>query len=266
DQLYEEHTRTSQELQVKTAIKASNETITIFAEQGQTPEKCRREYLERFRREGNENEMQRILLSSERCKSRIAEIHESCRKLEQELRTQALDNWEIDQRMNSLKPDLMQLRKIRALYLVWLSQKGAGQKKINEWLGIKNEPDDQYALMEDEDDPHHEERTWYVGKINRSQAEEMLNGRREGTFLIRESSQRGCGACLVVVDGGTQHCVIYRSATGLGSAEPYNLYGSLKELVLHDQHPSFLQHNDAHWIVMQARLRDPPPTPPPCTN
>lgn len=53
--------------------------------------------------------------------------------------------------------------------------------------------------MEDEDAlPHHEERTWYVGKINRTQAEEMLSGRRDGTFLIRESSQRGCYACSVV--------------------------------------------------------------------
>ncbi|ELK27426.1 Phosphatidylinositol 3-kinase regulatory subunit beta [Myotis davidii] len=142
--------------------KASNETVTIFEEQGQTPEKCSREYLEHFRREGHENEMQRILLSSEWRKSRITKIHGSRRKLEQELRTQALDNWEMDQRKNSLKPDLMQLRKIRDQDLVWLSQKGARQKKINEWLGIKNEPDDQSALMEDEDDlPHHEERTRY---------------------------------------------------------------------------------------------------------
>lgn len=60
-------------------------------------------------------------------------------------------------------------------------------------------PHSQYALMEDEDDlPHHEERTWYVGKINRTQAEEMLSGKRDGTFLIRESSQRGCYACSVV--------------------------------------------------------------------
>lgn len=60
-------------------------------------------------------------------------------------------------------------------------------------------PHSQYSLMEDEEDlPHHEERTWYVGKINRTQAEEMLSGRRDGTFLIRESSQRGCYACSVV--------------------------------------------------------------------
>uniref|UniRef100_H0W027 Phosphoinositide-3-kinase regulatory subunit 2 n=1 Tax=Cavia porcellus TaxID=10141 RepID=H0W027_CAVPO len=266
DQLYEEYTRTSQELQMKrTAIEAFNETIKIFEEQGQTQERCSKEYLERFRREGNEKEMQRILLNSERLKSRIAEIHESRTKLEQDLRAQASDNREIDKRMNSLKPDLLQLRKIRDQYLLWLTQKGTRQKKINEWLGIRNETEDQYALMmEDEEDlPHHEERTWYVGKINRTQAEGMLSGKRDGTFLIRESSQRGCYACSVVVDGDTKHCVIYRTASGFGFAEPYNLYGSLKELVLHYQRASLVQHNDALPVTLAHPVRAPGPGPPP---
>ncbi|XP_048198529.1 phosphatidylinositol 3-kinase regulatory subunit beta [Perognathus longimembris pacificus] len=265
DQLYEEYTRTSQELQMKrTAVEAFNETIKIFEEQGQTQEKCSKEYLERFRREGNEKEMQRILLNSERLKSRIAEIHESRTKLEQDLRAQAAQNRETDKRMNSLKPDLMQLRKIRDQYLVWLTQKGTRQKKINEWLGIKNEAEDQYSLVEDEEDlPHHEERTWYVGSINRTQAEEMLSGQRDGTFLIRESSQRGCYACSVVVDGDTKHCVIYRTATGFGFAEPYNLYASLKELVLHYQHASLVQHNDALAVTLAHPVRAPGPGPPP---
>lgn len=49
-----------QELQMKrTAIEAFNETIKIFEEQCQTQEKCSKEYIERFRREGNEKEVQR---------------------------------------------------------------------------------------------------------------------------------------------------------------------------------------------------------------
>ncbi|EPQ12797.1 Phosphatidylinositol 3-kinase regulatory subunit beta [Myotis brandtii] len=230
DLFYEEYTRTSQELQMKrTAIEAFNGTIKIFQEQGQTQEKAARETAQVSHRE----------------------IHESLAKLEQELRTQALDNREIDQRMNSLKPDLMQLRTIQDQCLVWLAQKGFQQKKISEWLGITDEPEDQYALMEGEDDlPHHEEQIWFVGKINRTQAEEMLKGKRDGTFLICESSQWGCYACSVVVDGDTQHCVIYRTATGLGFAEPYNLYGSLKELVLHYQHTSLVQHNDALTVTL----------------
>uniref|UniRef100_A0A663MXS7 Phosphatidylinositol 3-kinase regulatory subunit beta n=1 Tax=Athene cunicularia TaxID=194338 RepID=A0A663MXS7_ATHCN len=115
----------------------------------------------------------------------------------------------------------------------------------------------QYSMMDDEEElPHHEERTWYVGKINRLQAEEMLCGKRDGTFLIRESSQKGCYAC--------SHCVIYKTATGYGFAEPYNLYASLKDLVLHYKHTSLVQHNDslnvtlAHPVLSQPPKRETP--------
>ncbi|XP_069072507.1 phosphatidylinositol 3-kinase regulatory subunit beta [Pleurodeles waltl] len=252
DTLYDEYTRTSQELQMKrTAIDAFNETIKIFEEQCQTQERCSKDYIEKFRREGNVQELQKILMNSEKLRSRITEIHDSKMKLEEDLKHQATENREIDKRMNSLKPDLMQLRKIRDQYLIWLNQKGARQKKINEWLGIKNETEDQYSLMDEEDDlPHHEERTWYVGKINREQAEEMLAGKRDGTFLIRKSRLKGCYACSVVVDGDTKHCVIYKTATGYGFAEPYNLYASLKDLVLHYKHTSLVQHNDSLNVTL----------------
>uniref|UniRef100_A0A3B3WSQ2 Phosphoinositide-3-kinase, regulatory subunit 2 (beta) n=1 Tax=Poecilia mexicana TaxID=48701 RepID=A0A3B3WSQ2_9TELE len=246
DSLYEEYTRTSQELQMKrTAIEAFNETIKIFEEQFETQEKYSRESLERFQREGNEKEIQKIQSNSERLKSRVKEIHDSKRKLEQDLKEQVSDNREIDKKMNSLKPDLMQLRKIRDQYLIWLTQKGTRQKKINEWLGIKIDADDSYSLEEDDSSPHHNDCTWYVGDIKRSQAEEMLRDKCDGTFLIRESqSQKGSYACSVVVDGDTKHCVICKTCTGYGFAEPYNLYSSLQELVLHYKNVSLAQHND----------------------
>uniref|UniRef100_A0A4W3HYV6 Phosphoinositide-3-kinase, regulatory subunit 2 (beta) n=1 Tax=Callorhinchus milii TaxID=7868 RepID=A0A4W3HYV6_CALMI len=253
DILYEEYTRTSQEIQMKrTAIEAFNETIKIFEEQCQTWDRYSKEYIEKFRREGNEKEIQRIQLNFEKLKSRITEIHDSKLKLEQDLKNQATDNREIDKKMNSLKPDLMQLRKIRDQYLVWLNQKGVRQKKINEWLDVRNEAaEDQYSSLDDEEDlPHHEERTWYVGKINRTQAEDLLAGKQDGTFLIRESSQRGCYACSVVVDSDVKHCVIYKTATGYGFAEPYNLYGSLKDLVVHYKYTSLLQHNDSLNVTL----------------
>lgn len=57
----------------------------------------------------------------------------------------------------------------------------------------------QYSMVEDDEDlPHHDERTWNVGNINRSQAENLLRGKRDGTFLVRESSKQGCYACSVV--------------------------------------------------------------------
>ncbi|XP_036953435.1 phosphatidylinositol 3-kinase regulatory subunit alpha-like isoform X2 [Acanthopagrus latus] len=212
DRLYEEYTRTSQEIQMKrTAIEAFNETIKIFEEQCQTQERFSKEYIEKFRREGNDKEIQRIMENYDKLKSRISEIVDSKRHLEVDLKKQAADYREIDKKMNSIKPDLIQLRKTRDQYLMWLTQKGVRQRKLNESL---------------------------------------LRGKRDGTFLVRDSSKPGCYACSVVVDGEVKHCVINKTSTGFGFAEPYNLYGSLKELVLHYQHTSLVQHNDSLNVTL----------------
>ncbi|KAG7489519.1 phosphatidylinositol 3-kinase regulatory subunit alpha-like isoform X1 [Solea senegalensis] len=253
DRLYEEYTRTSQEIQMKrTAIEAFNETIKIFEEQCQTQERFSKEYIEKFRREGNDKEIQRIMENYDKLKSRISEIVDSKHHLEVDLKKQAADYREIDKKMNSIKPDLIQLRKTRDQYLMWLTQKGVRQRKLNEWLGLKNETtEDEYSMVEDEEDlPHHDERLWRLGNINRSQAESLLRGKRDGTFLVRDSSKPGCYACSVVVDGEVKHCVINKTSTGFGFAEPYNLYGSLKELVLHYQHTSLVQHNDSLNVTL----------------
>ncbi|XP_041861990.1 phosphoinositide-3-kinase, regulatory subunit 3b (gamma) isoform X1 [Melanotaenia boesemani] len=248
DRLYEDYTKTSQEIQMKrTAIEAFNETIKIFEEQCHTQERYSKDYIERFRREGNDKEIERIMMNYEKLKSRLGEIHDSKVRLEQDLKTQAMDNRETDKKMNSLKPDLIQLRKIRDQYLVWLNHKGVRQKRINDWLGIKNENTDEgyFVSEEDENLPHCDEKSWFVGDLNRMQAEELLIGKPDGAFLIRESSKKGCYACSVVVEGEAKHCVIYSTPRGFGFAEPYNLYSSLKDLVLHYHQTSLVQHNDS---------------------
>ena len=55
---------------------------------------------------------------------------------------------------------------------------------------------------------------------------------------------------LCSVDGEVKHCVINKTPSGYGFAEPYNLYGSLKELVLHYQHTSLVQHNDSLNVTL----------------
>ncbi|XP_029395568.1 phosphatidylinositol 3-kinase regulatory subunit gamma isoform X1 [Mus pahari] len=201
DRLYEEYTRTSQEIQMKrTAIEAFNETIKIFEEQCHTQEQHSKDYIERFRREGNEKEIERIMMNYDKLKSRLGEIHDSKVRLEQDLKKQALDNREIDKKMNSIKPDLIQLRKIRDQHLVWLNHRGVRQRRLNAWLGIKNEDSDESYFINEEDEnlPHYDEKTWFVEDINRVQAEDLLYGKPDGAFLIRESSKKGCYACSVV--------------------------------------------------------------------
>ncbi|KAM4022631.1 phosphatidylinositol 3-kinase regulatory subunit gamma-like isoform 2-T2 [Anomaloglossus baeobatrachus] len=256
DGLYEEYAKTSQEIQMKrTAIEAFSETIRIFEEQCHSQERYSKEIMDHFHREGNHKEMERIIINSEKLKSRLGEIHESKERLEQDLKKQALDNRELDKKINSIKPDLIQLRKVRDQHLVWLNHRGVRQKRINEWLGFRSEPCDAPYFQCEEYDclPHYDEKTWFVGDINRIQAEQLLQGKPDGAFLIRESSKKGCYACSVVADGDVKHCVIYGTSRGFGFAEPYNLYSSLKELVLHYQHTSLIQHNDS----LNVRLAHP---------
>uniref|UniRef100_A0A3Q3RSJ4 Phosphatidylinositol 3-kinase regulatory subunit beta-like n=1 Tax=Mastacembelus armatus TaxID=205130 RepID=A0A3Q3RSJ4_9TELE len=238
DHLFEEFNQSSQDLQSKrTAIEAFSEIIRIFEEECETQERYSKEYIDMFLTLDSSTETD----SSDDLQSRVEEIHNSKKKLEEELRKKALAHMEVDRKINSLKPDLVQLRRLRDQYLLWLTQQGTRQSQINEWLGIRNDEEDPYTLA---DNMHQVERSWYVGGMRRKEAEELLRGRRNGTFLIRESqTQRGSFACSVVVDGDVKHCVIYRTATGFGFAEPYNLYSSLRELVLHYRHTSLIQHN-----------------------
>lgn len=55
----------------------------------------------------------------------------------------------------------------------------------------------------------------------------------------------GVSLCVRSVDGEVKHCVIYSTPRGFGFAEPYNLYSSLKDLVLHYHQASLVQHNDS---------------------
>lgn len=52
------------------------------------------------------------------------------------------------------------------------------------------------------------------------------------------------------MEGEVKHCVIYKTPSGYGFAEPYNLYSSLKELILHYQHTSLVQHNDSLNVTL----------------
>ncbi|XP_061634643.1 phosphatidylinositol 3-kinase regulatory subunit gamma-like isoform X2 [Phyllopteryx taeniolatus] len=241
DRLHEELNQTSQELQTKRmAIEAFSEIIRIFEEECETQERYSKEYIDMFLKLDNNTETDKMQNNPDDLQLRVEEIHNSKIKLEEELRRKVLAHTEVDRKINHLKPDLVHLRRIRDQYLFWLSQQGTRQSQIDDWLGVRHE-EDPYTLA---DDTHHEERTWYVGGMTRREAEELLKGKRDGTFLIRDSqSQRGSFACSVVVDGHVKHCVINRTSTGYGFAEPYNLYSSLRELVLHYQHTSLIQHN-----------------------
>lgn len=260
DNLLKEFNQTSQELQSKrTAIEAFSEIIRIFEEECETHEHYSKEYIDMFLSLSSPKQS----AEADGLQSKVEQIHSSKLQLEDELQNKAQAHSEVDQKMNTLRPDLLQLRKLRDQYLLWLIQQGTKPSQINEWLGIHNDEEDPYTLAE-ELEPG--DSSWYVGTMRRKEAEELLRGKCDGTFLIRDSqSHKGSFACSVIVDGDVKHCVIYRTSTGFGFAEPYNMYPSLRELVLHYRHTSLIQHNQQLNVTLAWPALSPQPSSDPCS-
>lgn len=92
--------------------------------------------------------------------------------------------------------------------------------------------------------PHQDESTWLLSDCSRTDAEQLLLGKPDGTFLVRPSSTYQY-ALSIICGGNISHCIIYGTERGFGFAEPYNIYDSLKSLVLHYAQNSLEIHNDS---------------------
>lgn len=192
----------------RTAIEAFNETIKIFEEQCQTQERYSKEYIEKFRREGNEKEIQRwglnfqTLIKSNKLnyqdlgicnciytcfffqdngELREAEVPHQWDRGQQASfggRSEEAGGWlqrdrqEDEQHQAWSHPAQEDQRSVPhvsasssliapgfffqafplqiftsslVLNFRWLTQKGVRQKKLNEWLGIKNENQEEWV-------------------------------------------------------------------------------------------------------------------------
>ena len=73
--------------------------------------------------------------------------------------------------------------------------------------------------------PHEDESKWFLPKCNRINAEKLLKGRRDGTFLVRSSAQLDDKYVLsIVIRGHIKHIVIQKDESGYciysGSTHP----------------------------------------------
>nr|XP_006819735.1 PREDICTED: phosphatidylinositol 3-kinase regulatory subunit alpha-like [Saccoglossus kowalevskii] len=240
DKLYEMYNKSTQEIQLRRqALEAFNETVKVFEEQIKVHESHHKDAIPA-------EERQKLMENFRLLQLRLDDILSKKEQLEQELKRQAEENRNLDREMNSLKPDILQLRKLRDQYVMWLGAKGVRHDDINFLLGVssRNEvPQDQMAFDVDSL-PHHEESLWFFPNISRQEATDMLTNKPNGTFLIRTASRSGSYACSLVANGEVRHCVINKTQNGYGFAEPYTIYHSLKELVLHYQQNTLALHND----------------------
>nr|CAD7401919.1 unnamed protein product [Timema cristinae] len=241
DDYSEDFTRTSQEIILKRqALDAFTEAVSMFKDQIKLHDK--------FQKEAQPHEIKSLMENSEVLNQRLKSLEESQEQLEENLKQQVAFNRTLEREMYSLKPDIIQLFKQRERHFAWLNSHGIKQQQINEFLAMDGTAASGSRELEIDGNlknlPHHDENTWLLRDCSRVEAERLLAGKPDGTFLVRPS-RTGQYALSITCNGATNHCIIYETERGYGFAEPYNIYESLKLLALHYAQNSLLEHNDS---------------------
>lgn len=116
-------------------------------------------------------------------KQRLKSLEDSKTQLEHNLAQQKTYNRTLDREMTSLRSEITILVQTIGKLYSRLQNLGIGQQRLQRYLG------NEAAVLPDTDGwPHHDEKTWYLPKCTRTEADRMLAGRPDGTFLIRKSS------------------------------------------------------------------------------
>ncbi len=230
DQFYEKYQQQAVQIrQTRMAVEAYTSTLKLFQDQIELHKRQRANVLphEKPALKNNFDILQR----------KLKEHHEQRDRLRNELTYANTDSRSLDREMNALKPKIIQLYKQRQQLQTWLVANGKSLDEINRLL-------EQWRYESSKlQGQHHDESTWLKLDIGRKTAEKRLQGRVDGTFLIRGSSD-GSYALSIMCSGTVGHCRIVKTERGFGFAEPYVIYPTLKELVLHYSVNSLEAHND----------------------
>uniref|UniRef100_A0A8D9A0V9 Phosphatidylinositol 3-kinase regulatory subunit alpha n=1 Tax=Cacopsylla melanoneura TaxID=428564 RepID=A0A8D9A0V9_9HEMI len=252
------------------AIEAFGEAANVFEEQLKLQQK--------LHKDARPHEVKKLIENAELLRSCLSDLYETKTSLEDSLKSQTAYNLTLEREIHGLKPVLLAGYKRQEKHAHWLKSHGVSAVSINALLancatlaaaqaqqnpasGDGSDPNmsgtscssastavlpvlpSLSCLNHTEADlPHQDEKTWLV-RMSRAQAEALLAGKPDGTFLIRPSTT-GQFALSIVCSGSTKHCLVYETERGFGFAEPYNIYPSLVELVVHYAGNSLEEHND----------------------
>ena len=112
---------------------------------------------------------------------------------------------------------------------------------------------------------HADSQYWLIADCTRQDAERLLASKADGTFLIRRSAAGSAPFALSIayrkVDkGGVGHILIHRSERGFGFTEPYLLFPTLNDLVIHYAGHSLEEHNPQLTTTLAYPLHGPQPS------
>lgn len=230
---YEKQQLASQEIQnYRQALESFNEMIAWLQDHLDLHDKLK---LEAQPHEINELSVNRNVLQE-----RIDQVRDAQGKYTLHLNNTMSDCRSADRTCNSLKMECSQLMKMRDQLKNVLLSRGISADMIDKWLeqADPHQPQPIQPLAE-----LHNESLWLHENCTREEAQNILRGRPDGTFLIR-MAQNGGYALSIACNKEVQHCRIYQGENGFGFAEPFLIYATLRDLVLHYSKNSLLMHND----------------------
>nr|CAI5831801.1 unnamed protein product [Callosobruchus analis] len=228
---------TSTEVQTKRhALDALKELVQVFRDQTIIQEK--------IQSEAQPHEIKSLEFNYELLKKRLTLMSESCEQLEEILKQKEAYKKVLERELTALKPEIHNLLRERDKHIRWLQMRGHSATKINQILHKHVDDNSEDCEVDIDSLPHNDEHTWLMLNCSREDAQRLLEGKPDGTFLVRRSRQQNKYALSVVCNGSPNHCIINETSKGLGFTEPYNIYPSLKDLVLHYATNSLEIHND----------------------
>ena len=92
---------------------------------------------------------------------------------------------QLQDELEQLRPDLIELRKKRENYHMWLIQRGEDDEKIMKTLKSPTLPQQQQSSSSIVESHHENSENWYNANMLRGEAESVLQNRPNGTFLVR---------------------------------------------------------------------------------
>ncbi|XP_055630885.1 phosphatidylinositol 3-kinase regulatory subunit alpha isoform X2 [Toxorhynchites rutilus septentrionalis] len=202
----------------------------------------------RFEKEAQPHEKQGISTNNQLILDRIQELNQCKHQLQADMDKEKTRIWTLEREINKLNPEIITLSRTKDRYLEEMKRQGVNDNQIKQML-----TDGYFSYNQSSQEmPHNDENAWLRPTFNRQDAEQWLAGKPTGTFLIRARSG-GHYALSITCNETINHCIIHQTERGYGFAEPYNIYDSLKSLVLHYANNSLEEHND----TLQTTLKYP---------
>jgi len=236
DKLYEDYQNTAQSLvQERQALESFKMVVKMLKEQ------LNIHLLQQ--EEAFPHEVGKLQKNFQCLQSRLNTMRRKQEDLRIKLEVENIRVRELDTEMNSLKPEIILLYKQRDQHQSWLLSHGSSLEDITQ------------IIRPDREKPHHDENSWLFSDIERPMAEEMLQNREQGTFLIRKSRGTHPFSLSIKFGNKVEHCRIKSGSKGFGFAEPL-IYPTLKELVLHYADNSLEEHQEVLTTTLMYPVGD----------